>query len=235
MTINDNETKKLIHKIKSLLAKTVEQGASEHEAIMAMNKAHELLEKYQLNLSDLDIREEGTEHITINKFDQIKLDLAVQVAKYCECKVWKIPREKEIHFLGIKTDAQFAEWLLLALADFVSKQEAIFMFSNDCGTKLQVDSFTQGCVKRINERLREEIAKRTIKNQFATTGRDLIPLKNAMITEAFKQLGIHLGAGRAQRQGYVDPNAYNRGKEAGNNVGFNRPINRESNERKLLA
>lgn len=246
MTLDENTTKSLIRKIKALLAKTIEQGATEFEAMNAMAKAHELLAKHQLELSDLDIREEGTEKISV-ELDIIKNDLAVNVAKYCECRVWQNSKEKKLYFLGIKTDALFADWLILALADFVTKQEVSFMFSDDCTTtakgtkakqaKLEINSFVQGCCKRINERLREEIMKRERERRsFTSTGRDLVPLKNAMITEAFAKLNLNLGRARETKRQNVDPNAYSAGRKAGESVGFNRPVNRDnSNERKLLS
>lgn len=246
LPLDENTTKSLIRKIKALLAKTIEQGATEFEAMNAMAKAHELLAKHQLELSDLDIRAEGTEKVTV-EWDFIKDFLAVNVAKYCECRVWQNSKEKKLHFLGIKTDAVFADWLILALTDFVTKQEVSFMFSDECTTtgegtkakqaKLEINSFVRGCVQRINERLREEIAKRERErcSFSSSSGRDLIPLKNAMITEAMAKLNLNLGRARTTKQQSVDVNSYNIGKRAGENVGFNRPVNRENNERKLLS
>lgn len=235
---NENENKKLIHKIKSLLAKTVEQGCSEDEAMLAMSKAHELLEKYQLDLSDLDIREEGTEHIT-TKLTQIMNDLAVRVGQYCEVKVWKHSDKKanSLHFVGITTDAQFAEWLILALADYVSKQQLNFMFNAEGGftTALEDASFTQGCVHRINERLKAEVQKRELNRQFMNSnGRDLVPLKNQMIQEKLKSMGIVLHSTKKKQRTYVDPNAYHAGMKAGDGVGFHRPVSSEDRSVRLL-
>lgn len=246
MTKDENETKKLVHKIKSLLAKTVEAGASEAEAMAAFTKAHELLEQYQLNLSDLDLREEGTDH-RIPGLDPVSEMIYHRVGQYCECKSWKsdwketmtevkVGRRKKrtfsrgytkIHFLGIKSDADFAEWLLAALSSYVHNKEVSFMFSGGDDEDLS-DDFVLGICARINERLIELINARKLKRQFST-GRDLVPVKNAMVTEAFAKLGIDLSkTSRTYRA--VDERAFQAGRQAGDGVTFNRPIHSQRPE-----
>lgn len=254
-SINESQIKSVTRKIKALLAKTVEAGASEAEAMSAFTKAHELLEAYQLNLSDLDLREEGTQHI-VQTMDIIARRLSKKVSKYCECKVWmsdmqpiykfvkmgKNKKEKKIYmgqdytkinFMGIKTDADFAEWLMLALASYVQGKEMSFLFSHDDATVEDTEDFTTGAIDRINERLQYEIDKRNA-NKAASTGRDLVPLKNAMITEAFAKLGITLNTTTPANYRVMNAQAYMNGQQAGNGVSFNRPVSSEDRSVKLL-
>lgn len=58
MTNETNETKKINHRIRALLNKTVENGATEAEAREALTKAYELMSKH--NLSEADLSEPKT-------------------------------------------------------------------------------------------------------------------------------------------------------------------------------
>ena len=48
---------KILEKIRALMLKTVENGASESEAVAAAQKVAELLEKYNLMMSEVEIDE----------------------------------------------------------------------------------------------------------------------------------------------------------------------------------
>lgn len=247
------EQKNLARKIKALLAKTVEAGASEAEAMSAFTLAHRLLEQHQMSLSDLDLREEGTCH-SVQSMDHIARRMSTLVGKYCECKVWmsdyqpvyKYVRIKnkekkifngneytKINFIGIKSDCDFAEWLMAALAGYVQGREMSYMFGELCATAADAEDFVTGCIDRINKRLREEIDARKAK-RVVSTGRDLVPLKNAMITEAFAKLGISLKKEDNLNFRVMNQDAYARGNAAGDGVTFNRPINRDSDNGPLL-
>lgn len=247
--ITQEEKQAIARKIRALLAKTVEAGATEAEAMMAMTKAHELLAKYQLQLSDLDLREEGT---TLKTFDynEVAESLYAKVGKYCECKGWRgstlkqVPVGKrgktkwqnvyEINFLGVKSDAIFAEWLLAALISFVENQQADYYLDHDHVSTAMSRDFVVGCCARINERLAAEIQKRDFDRKFsASTGRDLVPLKNAMITEELNRLGLRFTSYSNTRR-YANDSAYAAGKAAGDNVGFNRPVHSEDRSVRLL-
>lgn len=229
----ETEIKSVTRKIKALLAKTIEAGASEAEAMSAFTKAHEMLEQYQLNLSDLDLREEGTSHFT-REVNHIIDGLTYRVAMYCEVKPWRTENRTRMHFLGIKSDVEFAEWLLTALADYVAGKEMAFIFGDNDGSGYDAEDYKQGCISRINERLKAEVEKREFDRQWSkSTGRDLVPLKNAMIDEAFSKFGIRLAGFRGRATRIVNADAFYAGKKAGDGVTFHRPVhdNRETQRR----
>lgn len=243
--ITPEEKKSIAKKIKALFAKTTEAGASEAEAMAAMAKGRELLEKYQLELSDLDIREEGTEKKS-SIWSVVGEELYMDVGRYCECKPWRGSERKFheakrkngrgwyenvyiFHFVGIKSDAVFAEWLLSALVNFVQNQQADFYLDNERVTPAQSNDFVAGCCKRIKERIQHEIAERKRLRPIGT-GRDLVPLKNAMIQEKLNQLGVNLTSYKQEKLSYVDAHAYAAGMAAGNNVGLHRPMSYENSE-----
>src|SRR5258707_616886 len=85
---------KLKTRIQALRAKTIDNGCTEDEALSAAAKVAELLDRYDLSLSDVEIREapcERREFETPRK-KRIPLDDCVgAVAKFCDCRVWREP------------------------------------------------------------------------------------------------------------------------------------------------
>jgi hypothetical protein len=58
MTKQNDELIRVKLKIKALAAKTLDNGCTEHEAMTAATKVGELLEQYNLSMSECDVREE---------------------------------------------------------------------------------------------------------------------------------------------------------------------------------
>lgn len=228
MTDNSDIKKAMAFKIKALLAKTTEAGCSEAEALAAAHKAHELLAKYQLSLSDLDLREEGTEQMSVN-IDANVRDLAVAVGKYCECKVWE--GQGKMHFLGIKSDAFFAEWLMLALSSFVARKTLDYSLSQITVFQRDVQDFSIGCSQRISQRLLDEVALRAAD---VVTGRELTIVKGQLITEAWAKKNITLRSANWRRSASASE-AYSAGVAAGNAARFNRPVARDEFETRAIA
>lgn len=244
--LTPEEKKSIALKIKALFAKTTAAGCTEEEAMMAFSKGHELLEKYQIDLSDLELREEGTSRKRFD-FDEVSASLYTEVGRYCECKTWRgnkevqVPRRNakgrimkgkftwEIHhtceFLGLKSDAVFAEWLLASLVSFIANQQADYFLDHSNVSVAMSKDFTAGCVARLRERLIAEVAKRDLERSKAT-GRSLVPLKNAMIVEAFAKTGINLTFYKKVNIGdmYSDHSSYMAGRSAVEGVSFNRPV-----------
>lgn len=215
--------KSIIAKIKALMAKTIEAGATEAEALAAMSKAHELLAKYQLTLSDLDLRAEGTQQVT-GQIDarQIIRYVAKQVALYCDCRVWSNSQLRQINFLGLASDAQFAHWLASSLTAFVQRQMVNWQLEVASCTMRELEDFQMGIVHRINERLKAENAR---KMQRDLTGQSnaLVVVKNAMVQEAFSALGMSFTPSKKLRYNTAT-SAFQQGRAKGDEVNFNRPL-----------
>lgn len=247
----------IIAKIRALMSKTIDAGATEAEAMAAMQKAYELLEKYQLSLSDLELKEEGAGE-TKYQFDEVVNKLAVAVAEFCDCIVLVEEEKKEFvkpnrnrrtkketgetewryvqvaKFIGAKTDAMFAEWLIKALAGFVHgevlHQELFGGF-----TKSEAMDYEQGMIHRLNKRLRDEVEKRrnNVANSNSTA---LIPLKNVLIDEHLaKTFRKRPTYGRSQHYRPNNASVYGAGMAKGDTPALRRPIEREmrQEQRKL--
>lgn len=235
------ETKRqsIAAKVRALLAKTVENGATEDEAIAAMEKAHELMARYQLSLTDAELEEEGTSRFTtaahdvashqVNRKLRTKIFLANAVSRYCDCKTWRSDGvEEKINFFGLRSDAEFASWLIDSLTLFVELETDRHLAKSgvrgaDARWRARV-SFSLGCVTRIAERLDELVAAREVKDGKTATGTSLIVVKNALVERDFKSLGLQLRKGSSRGRS-VNSAHYSAGQAAGNRATFGKPVN----------
>lgn len=192
---------KIIDRIRALLAKTTENGCTEGEAMAAMEKARELMDRYQLDLGAVGIEEEGVIRAFAQRkayrHMQIKDRIANAIASFCDCKVW-LDRDanRQITFLGLRSDAQFATWLLDSLDGFIRMSVAEYMvragFSMPTRSRRwQAEkAFILGAVTRISERLDKLTADR--RRHAASDGRSLVVVKNQLVNKAMNELGIKL-------------------------------------------
>lgn len=229
--LSQDQKRAISLKIKALLAKTMEAGCTEAEALAAAHKAHEMLAKYQLSLSELDLREEGTGESDV-EYDEVSYALAGAVASFCEVKVWA-ENNKSIKFLGLSSDAFFAEWLMLALSSFVKRKGLEFSLES-CKKIFQSDitEFRAGCAGRIRQRLHDEVEDR---KRNAVTGRELMVVKGHLISEAWAKKNLNLSNGRQAYRGNSQSEAFQAGAAAGNAARFARPVARDEFETKMIA
>jgi len=222
MPLSPDKQAALARRIRALLAKTEDRGASEAEMLAAMAKAHELMARHQLSLSDLELREEGTRlaSVAIDKKDYARR-LMGAVAQFCDCKVWT-SNHTEVRFLGLSSDSIFAEWLLRALVAFVERASLQFALE-EALNPLMVESFAIGCCERIRERLLAETDARRARAR-GTEHSALVVTKGAMVEEAFAALGLRLGRGRPVRGQVTHSSAFALGREKGGEAQFTRPL-----------
>lgn len=219
----------LASKIKALLAKTVDNGCTEAEAMSAAIKAKQLMDDHQITFTDLDFeaegvvrgKAEGPENRKINLQDR----LAGAVAAYCDVKHWHksdgYRQRTRVIFFGLRSDVEFANWLLKALEAFTWQQADQFG-----GSYFQRRDFARGCVNRITQRLCVEVAARNAQPTKMSDGRSLVVVKNAVVERAFKATGIKIYKGSASGVRRANTgNAYSAGEAAGNRAGFGRPVN----------
>lgn len=217
MTTSDN-LQSISTRIRALLAKAADAGVTEHEALAFAAKARELMERYQLGLSDLELREEGVATRGVSIFSlTVGKALAVNLALYCDCKVWGDYKAGQMKFFGLRSDTELAEWLYVALVSFV-QQETLEWALAGGALKSEVEDFAIGCAMRISDRLREAAASR----QPSGTGKALMVVKNALVTEEFAKLNLRLRYGGRTHQRASE--AYGAGASAGERANFGRPL-----------
>lgn len=207
-------------RIRALLAKTTAAGATEAEAQSAFTKAQELLEKYQLSLSDIEIRAEGVTSSSIGKDGddafQIAYWLSKEIALFCDCRTYTRGM-KQVKFMGVASDAQMAEWLAAALVGFVQAKALDFILSQ-LATLASRRDFVAGACERLNERLRESRQTRAQ----APKGRELIVLKNQLVDAEWAKMNFSIRRGPASG-GSSASAAFAAGARAANEASLHKP------------
>ena len=101
-------------RIQGLRSKTTDNGCTESEALLAAAKVAELLDRYDLSLTDVEIRGapcEQREYETYRK-KRIPLDACIgAIANFCDCRVWREKNqagEARYVFFGLRSDIEVA-------------------------------------------------------------------------------------------------------------------------------
>lgn len=213
----------LFRKIKSLLAKTVQNGCTEAEAMLALDKAKELMDEYTVTETDLAFDEPcevNTE--PKNDPDDIRSRLSMAVGAFCACRGFKNGFER-IAYVGLFSETVFAHWLLDTLEEFVRRECRNWLAANPSKyrvRRLETRGFIHACSDRIAELLYQLARERH------QPGTDLVVKKNALIEVTLKNAGIKL---RDQfRLRWVNVAAERAGAKAGNTATFDKPVNENS-------
>lgn len=102
---------KIIAKIRKLLEMTLENGASENEAMIAALKAQKLMAEYNLNIADIETKDEGAtiaeEMFECGNGDKWKYGLANIIATNFRCKTYFVTKSHVV-FYGYESNAKIA-------------------------------------------------------------------------------------------------------------------------------
>lgn len=217
----------LLSKIRALMAKTVDNGCTEEEALSALAKARAMMDAYEISEEELALTK--AEKAVLRQEPPgsrdphgIKSSLATAVAEFCDCRVWR--SNKSLVFCGLQSDAQFATWLLDSLTTYAQSALANHLIASILPPRqrrFQINGFVGGCTSRISERLRALIAQSKI--QATNNGRALVVIKSTAVADKMKELGIRLGSVRRSSR-RVDGGSYAAGKSAGDGASFGHPV-----------
>jgi len=224
---------KLKTRIQALRAKTIDNGCTEDEALSAAAKVAELLDRYDLSLTDVEIREapcERREYETHRK-KRIPLDDCIgAVANFCDCRVWREKNqagETRYVFFGLRSDIEVAHYLTELIDSAVRfelgryKMSAAYRRFRHQDRHMANSSFTLGMVASIADKLK---ALKTERDAVTNgTGRDLVVLKASVVDAELDQLDLKLRRVRRTTR-MVSPTAYEAGGAAGASLAINPAI-----------
>lgn len=214
--------KSLLAKIKALLAKTVENGCTEAEALAALEKASAMMREHEVTNADLDFGDEQVARSTrsVDDRDRIRENLCNAVGYFTHCRCWTGPGFEEISYCGLEGDVVLADWLLDMLADFVNRElvgwlQRTFQPGMPRVRRRESEAFIVGCCERISIRLRTLAS--------VVTGTGLVICKDALIDRKLAELGISLSRGRSRFR-LLDGAAHRAGERSGERARFDRPV-----------
>jgi hypothetical protein len=228
---------KLRNRIEGLRAKTLANGCTEGEALAAAAKVAELLDRYDLSLTDIEIRSAPCERraYETHRKKRIPLDDCISaIADFCDCKVW---REKDAAgegiyvFFGLRSDVEAAHYLTELIDGAVRSELGRYKTSPEYRRFRHQErhmanaSFALGMVASIADKLTAIKAARDTVN--GGTGRCLVVLKGSVVAAEFEKLGLGLRTvDRPSRM--VSPSAYDAGGLAGASLAIDPAIRGKS-------
>ena len=215
-------------RIAALMAKTVANGCTEGEALSAVAKVAELLDRHALSMSDVEIRASPCERAVFSSphRKRVPLDLCVgAIAGFCDCRVW---REKDgagraSHvFFGLPDDVAAARGLAQMVDTAVRAELGRYKTGRDYAVFDKRDrhlvnaSFALGMVTSIADKL--DALKDARDARGRGSGRDLAVVKTSAVDAAFAALGLTMADGGPSPRRPVAPGAYEAGSAAGRSL-----------------
>lgn len=226
----------IIEKIKKLLS--LANSCNEHEAALAAAHAQRLLSEHNLAMADIHASHKP------DKADRIELEAAKTLPKWVrhlsagvcsafDCQAIHHPAAGKLTFIGVDADAQVAAYTFSYLMRTIKKLCSGFMKLHAATEhsprtrELLRQSYYLGAVSTITARLTEQ------KKCTPVTSCTLVPVKNALIQQAMKELGpirtIHA------RRSYINAEAYMTGQNDGRQVGIRKGLQQGKSKQNLLT
>lgn len=217
---------RVIQRIRALRAKTVDRGCTEEEAIAAAAKVAELLDRHDLTLNEVSVRESECEGMKVatGRRRRAPVDSCMRpLAEFCDCRVWSEEGDDEaLHyvFFGLKADVEAARFLHeLIDVTFETESEAfrrseIYLALRGGNRRTSLNSFQIGLANGIAAKLAALKAARH-GSVPKSTGFDLVAAKHSVVDEQVARLGLHFTTRATTSRRYVHGDAYAAGKAAG--------------------
>jgi len=226
---------KILARIQALRSKTVAQGCTEAEALLAAEKVAELLDRYGVSLSEVEMKEQScaNEGIETNRRRRSAVDECVgTIAIFCDCRSWyeKTASGHIKHvFFGLPADVAGARYLYEKIEYAFHTETRSFklgyLYYSHPSThrRSAADSFQMGLGHGIRSKLRQLKEARSSKI-IATNGRDLVPVKKEVIDKELSGLGLNFRTVHTNRTKPVLSTAYHSGCLTGENLDWESKI-----------
>lgn len=241
--MSDFDRDAVIRRIAALMEKTVAAGCTEQEAMAAAAAAQNLMNKYQMSLSDIKIREEVCEQLDIDtttKDGGPMFWLINAIGYFTDTKQWRSRNAgafgtAKFRFFGFKTDVAVAGYIydicqramIYGWEDYRRSVDGYTQLPGSRKDRMKT-GFYAGMATRLDKRLRE--MKDAQRAQNLSNGRDLVLVKMPKVEEEFDKLGIKFGKPTKQRELKIDGRAWEAGDRAGREVGLNPGVGTSSNK-----
>jgi hypothetical protein len=222
----DEDLARVVQRIQALRAKTVDQGCTEQEALASAKKVAELLDRYGLSLSEIELRRQVCEGIGIDTERRRRgpFDSCIPgIAAFCDCKVWTettASKSMRYIFFGLPADVGAAHFLYDIIEVAFATETAQFKIGEiyrgmeSDQRRSAVNSFQLGLAHGIADKLKIMKTERDAANK-TSSGRDLVPLKASVIEDELEKLGLSFVAKSQARRKRILADAYEAGEVAG--------------------
>ena len=242
------EKESILKRIQKLLKLSVENGASENEAMQAADKAQKLLQEHNLSIADIKDEDQvepmDSEDVEVDR-DLWKGYIRNSTAKLYFCKTYTTMkldkhyrRIKVITFVGRKSNRMVATEMCKYFINTIERlttEEFKAVPGSRASINKMSHAFKQGAASRLSKRLDDKYNE--IVPEYIPQGNpDGLPVlyKNEQmaITKWLEQKGIRLRSSTS-RMSIKDRVAYSRGSEKANGIGLNTQVNDRTKSRML--
>lgn len=224
----------ILKKIKALRARASDSASTEGEAAMAASKADELLQKHNINLSELDVRAEGVGKVRWDSGQETRpVEVLAMFGIEAGCNVDYWYSGGVISVVGAPADVETALYYIDLVSAAVKncwnsfQKTSDFLDLREQGyTKRKIGfSFRKGVARRLGERI--ALFAEADESQSEEKGRNaLVPVKNALIKNWLIENDVRPKTNSA----FVgNAGGYHAGRAAASNVGLGRGIAAQKN------
>jgi hypothetical protein len=219
----------IIKKIQLLKQKTVSNGCSEAEAMSAAEKILQLLNEYDLSMTEVEMKSQVYQDSFIEVDGSVRKpihDLVSAIGVFTDTKVWFEKGYKQFvyHFFGSKNDVEFAHYLFDLLSNSMDFEYSKYQKTREysvIGGKKARSPFYKGMAIRLNERLKKMKVDVKKNNE---TGLVVIN-KSALVLAKFNELNLRLSTERRTVKIRKDSaSAYYSGKSAADNINIQKVL-----------
>jgi Protein of unknown function (DUF2786). len=222
-TNDDDKRRKLAERIAALRNMTVENGCTEEEALSAASKAAELMDLYDMSLSEMEMRRSRftrSERPASDDVGQRLWRVASAVSSLTGTRSWSSgspPRER-IHFFGRDSDVEVAGYVFeiaeRAIRTAVAAYDKQLAFYRPERRRPKRIAFIDGMVVSLARRI-EEIS--WARRRQASDGTGLVPTKHGLVDAEMERQGIKIVYGGGERVRRYDK-AFDLGKSEAEKV-----------------
>ncbi|MCA3270145.1 MAG: DUF2786 domain-containing protein [Thalassospira sp.] len=215
------ELDKILARIKALRSKTVEQGCTEEEALLAANKVAEMLDHYGLSLTEMDIEQQqcASDIIETDRKRTAAFDSCLNaIAAFCDCRFWFQKSREDTYrhvFFGLPADVAGARYLYERISEAFKtetdayKKSAAYLDLPSAVRRKATESFQMGLARGRNDKIRR-LKDERVQAMQKNAGRNLVVVKSKVIEDDLESLGIRLTATKKRGKSIL-PEAYESG------------------------
>ncbi len=244
--MTDQKIESIKRRIRALLEKREENGATREEAAAALAKASELMAEYmiekdQLGGGDKRPREFIEKPVRLLTFKFSATNLLTPICKLFNCESYFYDKIFKAVFFGEKQNVELAAYFMDVLQRALFNETQAFRktaeykdASRAYGSHAAQRDFQYGFVvgvMRNVERLVNENAERVR----SATGKDLVVVENEDLKAAFRAANPELKEKRSRRVNLMSNDALQAGIEAGKRQQLRRGVETDANERFLTT
>jgi hypothetical protein len=237
----------MIEKIAALRAKIPANGATEHEALAALQLADKLMQKHNITEADLN-KVEFSRDMREGEFTQKQKTVHPSqkycgntIGTFCGVKLWtqRLTRTKQnVHMFGMIGDVAMAEFLMSLIHNSMDRGWKEFLATNSKkeGVTRHTEywSFMIGFANTINEKLNDLIKQR--ETHVSSDGTDLIIIKMSLVEDGMESMLPSVKLKRSTRRGTIlSQGAYGQGQAAGDKVNLSRPIRKQAGVKRITS